>query len=174
MIAVLLVVFGLTPAYIFPVSADIPVYPNFDPQKTVGKWHPIGIASKLPELTEYDQKISPMDLTVEVLDGDMKITANYMSDGVCKQSALVFKHTDKPGVFEFPDGIAQVMDIDYEKYVIMHKKKLEHEAMYLSARGSEVGDDIKEKFKKLVLEQNFPEAHIKYFENVEQCTPKTA
>ncbi|XP_077779601.1 epididymal secretory protein 4-like [Podarcis muralis] len=173
MIAVLLLVFGLTPANIFPVSADIPVYPNFDPQKTVGKWHPIGIASKLPELTEYDQKISPMDHTVEFLNGDMKVTANYM-DGVCKQSALVFKHTDKPGVFEFPDGIAHMMDIDYEKYVIMHKKKLEHEAMYLSARGSEVGDDIKEKFKKLVLEQNFPEAHIKYFGNVEQCTPKAA
>ncbi|XP_053232918.1 epididymal secretory protein 4-like isoform X2 [Podarcis raffonei] len=143
MIAVLLLVFGLTPANIFPVSADIPVYPNFDPQKTVGKWHPIGMASKLPELPEYDQKISPMDHTVEVSNGDMTLTANYM-DGVCKQSALVLKHTDKPGVFNFP------------------------------ARGSEVGDDIKEKFKKLVLEQNFPEAHIKYFGNVEQCTPAAA
>ncbi|CAI5766701.1 epididymal secretory protein 4-like [Podarcis lilfordi] len=174
MIAVLLLVFGLTPACIFPVSADIPVYPNFDPQKAVGKWHPIGMASKLSELNEHDQKISPMDQTVKVSDGDMTITANYMSDGVCKQSAIVLKHTDKPGVFEFPDGIAHLMDIDYEKYVILHKKKLEHEAIYLSARGSEVGDDIKEKFKKLVLAQNFPEAHIKYFGNVEQCTPKAA
>ncbi|CAI5766702.1 secretory 4-like [Podarcis lilfordi] len=144
MIAVLLLVFGLTPACIFPVSADIPVYPNFDPQKAIGKWHPIGMASKLPGLAEHDQKISPMDHTVEVSDGDMKLTANYMSDGHCKEASFLLKHTDKPGVFKFP------------------------------ARGSKLGDDIKEKFKKLALEQKYPEAHIKYFGNVEQCAPKAA
>ncbi|XP_032996116.1 epididymal secretory protein 4-like [Lacerta agilis] len=170
MIAVLLLVFGLTPAYIFHVSADIPVHPNFDPQKTVGKWHPIGMASKLPELTEYEQKVSPMDHTVVVLDGgDVKLTAYYM-DGVCKEVSHVLKHTDKPGIFEFPGGNVHIMDIDYENYIIMHVKKVDHEAMFLSARGSEVGDDIKEKFKKLVLEQNIPEAHIKYFEKVGKAT----
>ncbi|XP_032996115.1 epididymal secretory protein 4-like [Lacerta agilis] len=170
MIAVLLLVFGLTPAYIFPVSADIPVHPNFDPQKTVGKWHPIGMASKLPELPEDEERISPMDHTVVVSDGDMKLTAYYMSDGVCKEVSRVLKHTEQPGIFEFPDGNVHIMDIDYENYVIMHMKKVDHEAMFLSARGSEVGDDIKEKFKKLVLEQNIPEAHIKYFENVGKAT----
>ncbi|XP_060126951.1 epididymal secretory protein 4-like [Zootoca vivipara] len=171
MIAVLLLVFGLTPDYIFPVSADIPVVANFDTPKTVGKWHPIGMASKLPELTPYEQKISPMDHIVEVTDGDMKLTANYMSDGVCKTSVLVLKHTDKPGVFKVPDGEVHVIDVDFEKYIIFYSKKPTHEALFLSARGSDVGDDIKAKFKKLVLEQNYPEAHIKYF-NVEQCTPK--
>nr|P35578.1 RecName: Full=Epididymal secretory protein 4; AltName: Full=C731; AltName: Full=Epididymal secretory protein IV; AltName: Full=LESP IV; Flags: Precursor [Zootoca vivipara]CAA44854.1 Lizard Epididymal Secretory Protein IV [Zootoca vivipara]CAA50491.1 Lizard Epididymal Secretory Protein [Zootoca vivipara] len=172
MIAVLLLVFGMTPDYIFPVSADIPVVPNFDAQKTVGKWHPIGMASKLPEVPEYEQKISPMDHMVELTDGDMKLTANYM-DGVCKEATAMLKHTDKPGVFKFTGGEIRMMDIDYEKYLIMYMKKSTFEAMYLSARGSDVGDDIKEKFKKLVLEQNFPEAHIKYF-NAEQCTPTAA
>ncbi|XP_032998445.1 epididymal secretory protein 4-like [Lacerta agilis] len=173
MIAVLLLVFGLTPAYIFHVSADLPAYPNFDPQKTVGKWHPIGMATKSPELTEYEQRISPMDHTVVVSDGDMKLTAYYMSDGVCKESILTLKHTEQPGIFEVPDGEVHIIDVDYEKYVIFQLKKPAHEALLLSARGSEVGDDIKEKFKKLVLEEKYPEAHIKYF-NVEQCTPKAA
>nr|XP_034958793.1 epididymal secretory protein 4-like [Zootoca vivipara] len=173
MIAVLLLVFGLTPDYIFPVSADIPVVPNFDPQKTVGKWHPIGMASKLPELTEYEQKISPMDHMVEVTDGDMKLTANYMSDGVCKEATAMLKHTDKPGVFKFTDGEVHVIDVDFEKYIMLYVKKSSHEALFLSARGPDVEDDIKEKFKKLVLEQSFPEANIKYF-NAEQCTPTAA
>ncbi|XP_060126953.1 epididymal secretory protein 4-like [Zootoca vivipara] len=172
MIAVLLLVFGLTPDYISPVSAVIPVVPNFDPQKTVGKWHPIGMASKLPEVPEYEQKISPMDHIVEVTGGNMKLTANYM-DGVCKESTAMLKRTKKPGVFKFPGGKVRMMDIDYEKYLIMYMKKSTFEAMYLSARGSDVEDDIKEKFKKLVLEQKYPEAHIKYF-NAEQCTPTAA
>ncbi|XP_060126952.1 epididymal secretory protein 4-like [Zootoca vivipara] len=172
MIALLLLVFGLISDYISPVGAAIPVVPNFDPQKTVGMWHPIGMASKLPQLAEYEQKISPMDHFVEVIDGDLKLTANYM-DGVCKESTAMLKRTKKPGVFKFPGGKVRMMDIDYEKYLIMHKKKSNYEAMYLSARGSDVEDDIKEKFKRLVLEQNYPEAHIKYF-NAEQCTPTAA
>ncbi|XP_034960850.1 epididymal secretory protein 4-like [Zootoca vivipara] len=172
MIAVLLVVFGLTPDYISPVSAGIPIYLDYDPQKTAGKWHPIGMASTLPELTDYEQKISSMDHTVKVTGGgNLKFTTNYMN-GVCKVAAHKLKRTKTPGVFKFPKGFVHMIDMDYGKYLIMHVKFSTHEAMFLSARGSDVGDDIKAKFRKLVLEQKYPKEYFTYFKNAEQCTPK--
>ncbi|XP_061460047.1 epididymal secretory protein 4-like isoform X2 [Rhineura floridana] len=134
MIVVLLLMLGLSSAYMFTVAGHIPVQSDFDPWKAAGLWHPIAMVTDIDQVPEIEEvRVQTDSKLIPVSDGDFKLNSYIKVAGDCRPYNRLLRRTEKPGVFTSQHGNQlRVMAVDYEDYIIVHAEIETHIAMYLS------------------------------------------
>ncbi|XP_061460336.1 epididymal secretory protein 4-like [Rhineura floridana] len=167
----LLGILGLGLVGTFHLADGIPVQPRFDYQRMEGMWHHIAMVNKgaEPDVVAGVIRIHPMP------KGDLSVERNIVVRLACRAVNFRFRHADPPGKFTVfnakgDQSNIHVVDTNYDGYLVLHTEIGQDTGLHLFARGLEVLDNIKEKFKGHVKSLGFSESDIQYPGKDEQCS----
>ncbi|XP_075435228.1 lipocalin-like isoform X2 [Ascaphus truei] len=152
-------------------QSDIPVQPDFQADKIVGKWYRIAVASNSNWLqpNKLSMKMGPTVIT-QTADGNLGVVVTHPMMDRCEKKTLKFFKTDQPGHFRYKnphsgkDFDVRFVETNYEEYALMFISNTKGTDVYstsiLFGRGKELRTELLDKFRNFSLEQGIGEDNI--------------
>ncbi|XP_075435249.1 lipocalin-like isoform X1 [Ascaphus truei] len=161
-------------------QSDIPVQPDFQDDKIVGKWYSIAMASNS---NWFQSKKQYMKMCTTVItptaDGSLEVVSTYPKMDRCDQRTMTYIKTDQPGRFRSKnqrsggDYDISVVETNYKEYVLMSMRKTKGTNVYtmvtLFGRDKELRTELLDKFRNFSLEQGLGEDNILILPQTDQC-----
>ncbi|XP_075435248.1 lipocalin-like isoform X6 [Ascaphus truei] len=177
-------------------QSDIPVQPDFQDDKIIGKWYSIAVASNSNWFKSYKHLMN-MSATVitQNADGNLEGVYTYPNSNRCQKNTMIYFKTDQPGrfyaimkrtddlpillapIYIFWAGSVQEIDVrfvetNYEEYAMMAMRNTEDMNVYtvvtLFGRDKELRPEVLTKFRNFCL-QGFGEDNILILPQTDQC-----
>ncbi|XP_075435230.1 lipocalin-like [Ascaphus truei] len=81
-------------------QSDIPVQPDFQADKIIGKWYRIAVASNFDWLqpNKLNMKLGTTVIT-QTADGNLGVIVTYVKMNICVKKTMIYFKTDQPGHF---------------------------------------------------------------------------
>ncbi|MEE6513264.1 hypothetical protein FKM82_020804, partial [Ascaphus truei] len=118
-------------------QSDIPIQPDFQDDKVMGKWYSIAIASNF-DWFQHNKQNSKMYTAVitPTADGNFESVSTHPMMDICEKTTMIYFKTDQPGRFhsEIPrsgqDIDVRVVETNYEEYAVMSMSNTEGTDVY--------------------------------------------
>ncbi|XP_038623903.1 neutrophil gelatinase-associated lipocalin-like [Tachyglossus aculeatus] len=161
-------------------QTDVPVQPDFQPDRFQGKWYVVGLAlSSKPVKGGYFKMYST---TYQLLpDQSFNVTSILLRGQRCDKWIRTFVPKDQPGRFTLSnkgahrvkDYTVSVMETNYEEYSIVHfRKDVANKTFYkitLYGRTKELRSELKERFVQVAEEQGLRDDHVGFLPKIDEC-----
>ncbi|XP_075435242.1 lipocalin-like isoform X1 [Ascaphus truei] len=197
----LLLSLGLVALFALCAQSDIPVQPDFQDDKIVGKWYSLAVASNFDWYLPSKQymKSCPTVIT-PTADGNLESVSTYPNLDRCEKTTMRYFKTDQPGRFhakiiqigtvdlnridtpDFPwadsgeDYDVRFVETNYEEYALMSMRKTKGPDVYttvaLLGRDKELRPELLAKFRNFCQEQGLGEDNILILPQTDQCMPE--
>ncbi|OCT65214.1 hypothetical protein XELAEV_18041453mg [Xenopus laevis] len=112
------------------VGAEVPLQPDFQNEKVLGKWYGIGLASNS---NWFKDRKSHMKMCTTIItpttDGNMDVTATYPKMDRCETKSMTYFKTEQPGRFRAKsprygsEHDMRVVETNYDEYILMYTVK---------------------------------------------------
>ncbi|KAM9327151.1 lipocalin-like [Gastrophryne carolinensis] len=162
------------------VQADVPLQPDLQEDKLVGKWYGIGLASDSEWFQARKQMLKMCTTTITpTADGNLEVVATFPKGDRCEKKSMTYIKTDKPGRYlsKSPrygsDHIISVVESNYDEYTLMHTLKTKgttvNNIVSLFGRSKELRPELVEKFKQFAKEYGLRDDNILVLPQTESC-----
>ncbi|XP_018412259.1 PREDICTED: lipocalin-like [Nanorana parkeri] len=171
---------ALATLYVLYVQADVPLQPDFQEDRIVGKWYGIGLASNSGWFKTKKQFLKQCSTVITpTADGNLDVVATYPKQDRCEKKSMTYIKTEEPGRFlsKSPrygsDHIISVVETNYDEYTVMHTLKTKgnevNTVVSLFARGKELRPEILEKFKQTAKNYGLTDENIIILPQTDKC-----
>ncbi|XP_075041501.1 lipocalin-like [Mixophyes fleayi] len=161
-------------------QAYVPVQPDFQEDKILGKWYGIGLASNSAWFKSMKQLLKMCTTVITpTADGNLDIVATYPKQDRCEKKSMTYIKTEEPGRFlsKSPrygsEHDIRVMETNYQEYVMMHTLKTKgnevNTIVSLFGRTKDLRPELVEKFKQVAKEQGLTDDNILILPHTENC-----
>ncbi|XP_028910378.1 neutrophil gelatinase-associated lipocalin-like [Ornithorhynchus anatinus] len=160
--------------------ADVPVQPDFQPDKFQGRWYVVGLAVSSAPVEGGSFKMYAT--TYRLLpDQSFNVTSTLLRGERCDKWVRTFVRKDRPGrltlgnvgAYGVKDYTVSVMETNYEEYSIVHFKKVVADKTFykitLYGRTKELRPELKERFVRVAKEQGLKDDHVGFLPKVDKC-----
>ncbi|CAJ0941568.1 unnamed protein product [Ranitomeya imitator] len=159
---------------------EVPVQPDFQEDKIVGKWYGIGLASNSAWFQSKKQQMKMCTTVITpTADGNLDVVATYPKLDRCEKRSMTYIKTDQPGRFlsKSPrygsDHVIRVVETNYDEYTLMHAIKTKgsevNTIVSLHGRNKDLRPELLEKFKELAKEQGLTDDNIIILPHTDKC-----
>ncbi|KAM3910691.1 lipocalin [Leptodactylus fuscus] len=159
---------------------DVPVQPDFQEERIVGKWYGIALASNS---NWFQGKKQQMKMCTTVLtptaDGNLDVVATYPKLDRCEKKSMTYIKTEQPGRFlsKSPrygsDHLIRVVETNYDEYTLMHTVKTKGSEVYtivsLFGREKSLRSELLVKFQNFAKEQGLTDDQILILPQTDNC-----
>ncbi|XP_012979909.1 major urinary protein 20 isoform X1 [Mesocricetus auratus] len=150
---------------------------NFNPEKIVGKWHSILLASDKREMIEeYGSMRMFMEYIRLFKNSSLAVKFHTIANEECTELYLVCDKTEKGGVYDAKyDGYNRftILDTDYNDYIITHLRNIKNgetfQLMKLCGRKPKLSSNIKKKFGDLCQKHGIVKENIIDLTEADHC-----
>ncbi|KAM4697169.1 LOW QUALITY PROTEIN: lipocalin-like [Rhinophrynus dorsalis] len=111
-------------------QAEVPIQPDFQDGKIVGKWYSIGLASNSNWFQDKKQQLKMCSTVITPsADGNLEVVATYPKMDRCENKTMTYIKTKQPGLFRSKsprygsDHEIRVVETNYEEYTLMFTLK---------------------------------------------------
>ncbi|XP_019365984.1 PREDICTED: lipocalin-like [Gavialis gangeticus] len=178
--AALLSILGLALIGSLCAQEDVPVQPDFQPEKFTGTWYTIGLASNAKW---FQDKKALMKMCTTVIEstpeGNLDVTSTYPKSDRCEKRNSLYIKTDQPGQFSYTSQRwgsqhnIRVVETNYDEYALVYTKKVKDTNTFtmvlLYGRTKELSPERLEKFTQFSKGQGLPEDAILILPKSDQC-----
>ncbi|XP_071981493.1 lipocalin isoform X2 [Engystomops pustulosus] len=162
-------------------QGDVPVQPDFQEDKIVGKWYGIGLASNSNWFQARKQQMKMCTTVITpTADGNLDVVATYPKQDRCEQKSMTYIKTEEPGRYlsKSPrygsDHVIRVVETNYDEYTLMYtlKTKGNEVSTIVSLFGKTpvLRPELLEKFQKFAKEQGLTEDQTLILPQTDNCT----
>ncbi|KAM4019692.1 lipocalin-like isoform 1-T1 [Anomaloglossus baeobatrachus] len=159
---------------------EVPVQPDFQEEKIVGKWYGIGLASNSAWFQSKKQQMKMCTTVITpTADGNLDVVATYPKLDRCEKRSMTYIKTDQPGRFlsKSPrygsDHVIRVVETNYDEYTLMHATNTKgsevNTIVSLLGRTKNLRPELLEKFKALAKEQGLSDDNIVILPHTDKC-----
>ncbi|XP_063792241.1 prostaglandin-H2 D-isomerase [Pseudophryne corroboree] len=161
-------------------QGEVPVQPDFQEDKIVGKWYGMALASNSAWFQSKKQvmKMCTTQIT-PTADGNLDVVATFPKQDRCEKKSMTYIKTEQPGRFlsKSPrygsDHVIRVVETNYSEYVLMHTLKTKGDQVNtivsLFSRTKDIRPELVEKFRKLAKEQGLTDDNILILPPTNSC-----
>ncbi|XP_073412162.1 lipocalin [Dendrobates tinctorius] len=171
---------ALIALYALCAYGEVPVQPDFQEEKIVGKWYGIGLASNSAWFQSKKQQMKMCTTVITpTADGNLDVVATYPKLDRCEKRSMTYIKTDQPGRFlsKSPrygsDHVIRVVETNYDEYTLMHAIKIKgsevNTVVSLHGRNKDLRPELLEKFKELAKEQGLTDDNIIILPHTDKC-----
>ncbi|XP_075435226.1 lipocalin-like [Ascaphus truei] len=161
-------------------QSDIPVQPDFQDDKIVGKWYSIALASNFDWFLPNKQNMKMYTAVLtSTADGNFEGVSIHPNSDRCEKKTLKYFKTDQPGRLHTEiqrsgqDIDVRFVETNYEEYAMMSMRNTNGPDVYTSVtlfgRGKELRPELLTKFRNFSLEQGLGEENIRIMPQTDQC-----
>ncbi|KAF7669551.1 hypothetical protein LDENG_00155490 [Lucifuga dentata] len=158
---------------------------DFDLGRVLGRWYEVAVGSTCPHYMQRQMR-NPVIVAVELQhaasEGNVKVTANVLRNGTCKQTSTDYGLTDTPGRFFYhvarfgADVESFVVDTNYDDYAVIimlstEKSGNKTTTVKLYSRTLAVRASVLADFKAVVKHQGMNNDTIIIKQNKGVCDP---
>lgn len=159
---------------------DVPIQPDFQEDKIVGKWYGIGLASNSAWFQAKKQQLKMCTTVITpTADGNLDVVSTFPKLDRCEKKSMTYMKTEEPGHFlsKSPrygsDHDIRVVETNYDEYTLMHATKTKgsevNTIVSLFGREKNLRPELLEKFKKIAKEQGLTDDNILILPHTDSC-----
>ncbi|XP_072285895.1 lipocalin-like [Pyxicephalus adspersus] len=171
---------ALITLYVLYVKADVPLQPDFQDDKIVGRWYGIGLASNSAWFKAKKQFLKMCTTIITpTADGNLDVVVTYPKQDRCEKKSMTYIKTEQPGRFisKSPrygsDHDISVIETNYNEFTLMHTLKTKgsdvNTVVSLFGRSKELRPELVEKFKQTAKEYGLTDENILILPQSDTC-----
>ncbi|XP_053328525.1 lipocalin-like [Spea bombifrons] len=174
----LLLSLGLLAACAFSAMAEVPVQPDFQEDKILGRWYSIGLASNSKWFQANKDKLKMCTTTITpAADGDLQVVATFPKMDRCEQKTMSYTKTEQPGRFLSRgyggESLITIVETNYQEYILMHARKTKgaevNTIVSMFGRGKELPPNRLQEFHQFCLDQGLSQDNILILPQTDKC-----
>ncbi|XP_069842529.1 lipocalin isoform X1 [Dendropsophus ebraccatus] len=161
-------------------QGDVPVQPDFQEDKILGKWYGIGLASNSAWFQAKKQQMKMCTTIITpTADGNLDVVATFPKQDRCERKSMTYIKTEQPGRFlsQSPrygsDHVIRVVETNYNEYTLMHTIKTKgnevNTIVSLFGRTKNLRPELLERFQQLAKEQGLTDDNILILPHTDSC-----
>nr|Q01584.1 RecName: Full=Lipocalin; Flags: Precursor [Rhinella marina]AAA48554.1 lipocalin [Rhinella marina]CAA48138.1 lipocalin [Rhinella marina] len=162
------------------VYGDVPIQPDFQEDKILGKWYGIGLASNSNWFQSKKQQLKMCTTVITpTADGNLDVVATFPKLDRCEKKSMTYIKTEQPGRFlsKSPrygsDHVIRVVESNYDEYTLMHTIKTKgnevNTIVSLFGRRKTLSPELLDKFQQFAKEQGLTDDNILILPQTDSC-----
>ncbi|XP_078496987.1 lipocalin-like [Lissotriton helveticus] len=171
---------GLALVCCLQAYAEVPVQPEFQDDKLVGKWYSIGLASNSRWfLNKKDALTMCTSIITQTAEGALELTSTYPRADRCETRSMTFIKTEQPGRFRATsprwgsEHDIRIVSTNYDEYALVYNRKAKGTDFFtmvtLYGRSKTLRPELLEKFERFALDQGLPQSSIITLPQTDRC-----
>ncbi|XP_048202418.1 prostaglandin-H2 D-isomerase isoform X2 [Perognathus longimembris pacificus] len=155
--------------------------PYFQPDKFLGPWYSVGLASNASWFLEKKNVMSMCKTTVAPsADGSLNLTSTFLRKNQCETRAMQLQPTERPGRYNYHSPhwgsihSVSVVETNYDEYAVLYTQGTQgpHQDFRMASlysRTKTLKDKLKEDFAAFCKSQGFTEDSIVFLPEPDKC-----
>ncbi|XP_040819085.1 prostaglandin-H2 D-isomerase [Ochotona curzoniae] len=162
-------------------QAPVPVQPDFQQDKFLGRWFTAGLASNSSWFREKKAVMSMcLSDVAPMAEGGFNITTTFLRKNQCETRSLLLQPAGSPGSYSYISPhwgstySTWVVETDYQEFALLYSEGTkgpgqDFRMATLYSRSQTPKDELKQKFSTFCQAQGFPEDAMVFLPRNDKC-----